>query len=578
MKQIKEKLYVYELKELPKRWRPTEEQPTFILGNARFQWGPKVVSLVWGIIFLTLGSFIAGPTIWKLLTGEIVQIGVNGEPVTLGWQNLQFTLITLSFLLFFPLLGILGIRYGIRLQSTSPLVIWLNDNGLSIKERKETQFYPWHNFQKDAIDFNLDGSVVLPLKNGKGEVQIGRLSSPSIFFQLLDRNISGNTDLVQFHRYEEKLKTTYDDGHFLRVVFSLLAHLLKFSTIALGGLIFGSIPLIFVTIVHLKDDGSIFFKFFEYGPILIIVGFLFSALKEIYKSISIEYKSDRPGKLWQVLSFRQNVAVVLFSIIFFIYYRWLPNQTFNEELFFQRLMYFFLAILLFTASFLLLFYLSTRIKKYLHPILALREFGPKGISGQWSQVFNPNEETPKEHNDLFLHQIGGLFSIKPVYAYYDRRLDPDGFQDSNAQFFLQSKKWLDYVTSCAKIAQAIIIVPATSESLLMEMNMLRDEGLLYKTFVLMPPENKNSQSIKSQWEEIRSTLIKKNYALPAYESGGMVYLPNADYSIYQNWKLHFSMRNLFFIPVFRRWKLSKKSIHDQIYDGAAVLAAATATK
>lgn len=575
MKQIKEKLYVYELKELPKKWRPTEEEPTLLLGNARFQSSKKTVFLIWGIILLTLGSLIAGPTLLRFFQEGPVQINVNGELSTLGWHNLKLTIIVLGFLLLFPMLGILGLWLAARIQSTTPILVWLAEKGLFIKENEEDHCFPWDTFQKDNIEFNTDGSVILPLKNG-GEVEVGRLSSPSIFFQLLDRNISGNTDLVQFHRYEEKLKVTHNEGHFIRVIISQLLRFLKFSSIALGLMLFGSIPLIFVTVVHFKDDGSTFFKFFEYGPILILAGFIFAALKEIFKSISIEYKSDRPGKLWQVLSFRQNVAVVIYTIVFFIYYLWLPQQTFGEDFFFDRLIYFFFGIILFFISFLLMMYLSTRVQKYLHPVLALREFGTKGISGQWSQVFSPREQGPLEHDDLFLHQIGSLFSIKPVYAYYDRRLDPDGFQDSNAQFFLQSKKWLDYVTSCAKIAQAVIIVPATSESLLMEMNMLRDEGLLHKTFVLMPPENKNSQTIQTQWEEIRNTLFKKNYALPAYEAGGMVYLPNSDYSIHKNWKLHFSIRNLFFIPVFRRWKLSKKSIHDQIYDGAAALAAATA--
>jgi len=527
--------------------------------------GQRNLVLFWGLLLLLFSALVGGASFWAYWQEGSVQVEVNGELLTLGWQHARSTALVVGFFLLFPIAGVLLLWHAVRLHFTPRIMIWLTTEGLNIYQKKQQQFFPWESFSPHTFEFQSGGTARLPLQKKGKKITIGRVKPEVDFFQLLDIHISGNKDLVQYHAYKEQLNASKLRTHYFRQLLSGLLYLLKPLTIGLGVLLFAGIPFVFTAVVHLKDDGDLIFRFAEYGAVALVAVFMLAALGSVVQSVYLEFKSKGNSRLWQVLTFLLNIGLLLYGLLFFAFYRWLPSQSFNETVFFERLFYFFYGIGAFFFCFLLFRLIVVQLRPYLLPVLALREFGSSGIAGQWSQALSPGEYQLKTNADVFLHQIGGLFSIKPVYAYYDHRLGPGGLQDEAAEYFLQSEQWLDYVTACAKIAQAIIIVPATSESLLMEMNMLCEEGLLDKVFVLMPPEKGDSQIIEEQWESIRAGIVERGYQLPPYTKGGMVYQPKKDYSVRQGWKLHHSMRNLFFIPRLRRWRLSRYSVYDRLY-------------
>lgn len=554
----------YEVSDLPRRWRKGINEPLLLLGTRRFRTQRLIVALFWGVVLLFGGSLLAGPTLIRLFSPGQVLLEVNGEPLTLGWERAGTSAFVLGFLLLFPSLGLFALWYAARILRTPAILLWLTEEGIQVRRQKETHLFPWHDFKPAAMTFRLDGTAILPRKGDRPPLQISRVALTDEFFQLSEQHISGNTDLVRYHQYKEQRHTTNTRSHRRRRRQSSMLYVLKPLTIALGLLLFGAIPFLFIVIVHLRDDGTLLFRFFEYGAVAMVSVFTLAALWQIGQMASVEYSGSRPARLWQVLGFRQNVVLLGYGVLFFWVYRYLPGWSVPADAFFGKLYFFFALIPLFFVCLGLINVLVENIRPYLYPVLALREFGPQGIAGQWAQTLSPQEYLLEGEPDVFLHQVGGLFRIKPVFAYYDRRLNPDGLQDEAAEYFLQSEEWLAYVTACAKIAQAVIIVPATSESLLMEMTMLREQELLAKTFVLMPPEKRGSTHIQQQWEAIRISLTAKGFHLPAYEQGGLVYLPHADYSERKGWRLHRSMQNLFFIPRLRRWQLSQQSIYDQL--------------
>jgi hypothetical protein len=560
------KLAPYDYAQLPKRWRKYLKQPPLhLVGSNSLSMGHRNVLLFWGMLLLLFSLLVGGPTLYTYWKQGSVQVVVNEELITLGWEQAKLTAAVVGIFLLFPVGGLLLLWQAARVHFTPGIMVWLTKEGLHVYRDKQEHFFPWESFAPEAFEFELGGTARLPLQEEGASVTISRVKSPTDFFQLIDQRISGNKDLVRYHAYKEQLNASNLGMHYFRRLLSGLLYVLKPLTIGLGVLLFAAIPFVFVTVVHLKDDGDMIFRFAEYGAVLVVSVFTLAALISTLKSIYLEYKSRNKGRLWQVLTFLLNVGLLTYGLLFFVFYRWLPSQAFGEAAFFERLFYFFYGIAAFFACFLLFMLIARQLRPYLLPVLALREFGSKGIAGQWSEALSPGDYELKANADVFLHQIGGLFSVKPVYAYYDHRLEPEGLQDGAVEYFLQSEQWLDYVTACAKIAQAIVIVPATSKSLLMEMNMLCEEDLLSKTYVLMPPEKRGSQSIEEQWESIRSTIDKSGYHLPAYAEGGMVYQPNDDFSVRRSWKLHHSMRNLFFIPRLRRWRLSRYSVYDRIY-------------
>jgi len=561
-----QKLISLGYEQVSKRWRNYLKQPPLYLIGSKNIRSRETYLIITGIsILLIFSSLLGSVALFQYWQQSSVQIEINGEQITLGWHRAKITVFTIGLFSLFPLGAILLARNEIRLHRTPPILVWITKEGLNIYKNHQNYFFPWKSFSPEVFEFGPGGTARLPLRKEGESVIIKRLKDPADFFQLLDQYISGNNDLEHYHAYKEQLNATNLRLHFFRKLVNGILYLLKPLTIALIGLPFASIPFIFIVVVHLKDNGELIFRIMDYGMVLLVSIFTLGSLVSVLKSFYLEYKSKYKGQLWQVLTFLLNLGLLIYGLLFFIFYNWIPSQNFEDTSFFERLFYFFYCIIAFFFCLLLSKIIVTQLRPYLSPVLVLREFGSESLAGNWSLPLSLEEYDSKKNSDVFLHEIGGLFNIKKIYAYYDYRLKQDGMQDGIAEFFLQSEEWLNYIIACAKIAQAVIIVPATSKSLLLEMDMLCKEDLLSKTFVLMPP-GKEGHQVLQQWERIRGQLTDRGFHLPPYEEGGMVYKPNKNYSIGRSWKLHHSMHNLFFIPRLRKWQLRRYSVYDQIYN------------
>lgn len=537
--------------------------PLHLIGSINVRKKEIFIPIIW-ILILLLASILFGFTFFQHWQQEKAQVELNGELIDLGWQQSKVTILVIGFYLLLPLSAILLIWNLLRLHITPRILIWLTKEGLNIYQNNDNHFFPWKSFSSKEYKFRPSGTAYLPLRTGKEFVMIKNIKDPADFFQLLDMHISGNSNLVQYHAFKEEINTTKSRKYFFRQFLSGLLYLIKPLTIIFIGLPLAAIPFIFIAVVHLKDDGNLIFRLFEYMAVLIVSIFTLAAFNNILKSIYLEYRSKLKSQLWKISSFLHSAGIFIYGLSFFIFYNCIDSLTFKEKEFFERLYYLFYSIIAFFCCLLLLIFIIKQIKPYLKPVLVLRQFGVDGLTGSWSLSLSPNEYDMKKNSDVFLHQTSRMFKIKKIYAYYDHRLEKGGLQDNAAEYFLQSKEWLIYVEACAKIAQAVIIVPGTTESLIMEMKMLRDQELLDKTFVLMPPE-KEGDATEKQWENIREQLTDWGFHLPFYEEGGMIYQPNYNYSNHFSWKLHNDINNIFFVNKLKGWQVCRYSVYDQIY-------------
>ena len=564
----KYKLFQYQELKMPPLVLSEGENIQFILGSGRFKRGARNIALFWSTLLLAFSGLIIYGLLSNLLSDGAIQIEINENLVTLSRDTFWKHFWAIAFLSFFPLLGIALLIFALKIRFTPKRQIFLTNLHFIILEKGRSRKYAWSDFEPETVTFTSfgknGGTAILPLKKESAILILEKVRLPNMVFQYLDRKIRGSTDLKIYHAYQKKLKAS-SSGHWKRKFLEGMMRLLVPVAVFTGILLFALIPFLFVTIFHLKDDGNILFRVMEIGAILVVAGFGIAALWDLLKIIRTEKRGSIRSHLFQVLSFRIDLLLICFALIFALFYTWLIAYQPSLEGFFDYVFIYFLTIPFFFGSLFLLALLLSFLHKYIRPLLVLREFGDKGIAGNWSNALSPSEHELRSRKDVYLHQVNNIFSIKPIYAYFDQRLDQEGFLDEDIQYFEQSERWLNYVQRCAELAEVILIVPGASESLLMEMRMLCDEGLLDKTFVLMPPERKGKDMLQKKWQSIREDLAEIGFFLPDYQAGGMIYKPTADYSIAKGWKLHYSLTNIFFIPQMRKWNLSRQSIYDQLY-------------
>lgn len=94
--------------------------------------------------------------------------------------------------------------------------------------------------------------------------------------------------------------------------------------------------------------------------------------------------------------------------------------------------------------------------------------------------------------------------------------------------------WQHVVSKLTKVCYSIIILPEQTPSLIYEMDEISKSDLLDRCLIIMPPAPNKRAAIElnQAWEEIVTALNQiKGFQLPAYSPNGLLYIPNADFSV-----------------------------------------------
>ncbi|MBL4662417.1 MAG: hypothetical protein JKY22_02385 [Flavobacteriaceae bacterium] len=96
--------------------------------------------------------------------------------------------------------------------------------------------------------------------------------------------------------------------------------------------------------------------------------------------------------------------------------------------------------------------------------------------------------------------------------------------------------WEEIFVNLAKASKSVLVIPATSEGFLTELNLLKSKGLGCKVVVYMWPEH-NKHPYKplcahpEKWEEIRHTLREHGFNFPAHKKSGALIRLNEDFEV-----------------------------------------------
>jgi hypothetical protein len=99
------------------------------------------------------------------------------------------------------------------------------------------------------------------------------------------------------------------------------------------------------------------------------------------------------------------------------------------------------------------------------------------------------------------------------------------------------EEWQSLFILLAARARGIFLFPGSSTGSLKELLWLRDNNLLSKTVCLQPPSGANEAVIEADWSQIRSNLLKEQFALPEFVANGSIFTLTLSGAVGQAWPL-----------------------------------------
>ena len=99
------------------------------------------------------------------------------------------------------------------------------------------------------------------------------------------------------------------------------------------------------------------------------------------------------------------------------------------------------------------------------------------------------------------------------------------------------EEWQPLFILLAARARGIFLFPGSSTGSLKELLWLRDDNLLSKTVCLQPPSGTNEAVIEADWSQIRSNLLKEQFALPEFAANGSIFTLTLSGPVGQAWPL-----------------------------------------
>jgi hypothetical protein len=146
--------------------------------------------------------------------------------------------------------------------------------------------------------------------------------------------------------------------------------------------------------------------------------------------------------------------------------------------------------------------------------------------------FNPNYYT-QEQSEFFETEFSeAMRGSIPILS-----LGRKGALVGASRVETSDEEWQPLFILLAARARGIFLFPGSSTGSLKELLWLRDNNLLSKTACLQPPSGTNEAVIEANWSQIRSNLLKEQFALPEFAANGSIFTLTQSGAVGQAWPL-----------------------------------------
>lgn len=162
------------------------------------------------------------------------------------------------------------------------------------------------------------------------------------------------------------------------------------------------------------------------------------------------------------------------------------------------------------------------------------------------------EERPSV--DFIVQLSQAVASHGPLLAIGGKEIEEPALSKHRNVAFVESSErdWEFLFLTIARASRAIFVLPARTAGILKEVSNLRALGLTGKAIVFMPPaawptgpsQKALTEILGAEWTEIRARWMLEGLRSPDYVGKGMLYIPNADFSIKHSCLLDSTMRPL----------------------------------
>jgi hypothetical protein len=196
-------------------------------------------------------------------------------------------------------------------------------------------------------------------------------------------------------------------------------------------------------------------------------------------------------------------------------------------------------------------YLSLPAKfEFRKPILILRSFNDSELKLSNSLTTGGFTNGRYIETDSTLEFLTLCFKkLAPCVMYSNSKSEYSEGHQKGSYKFSNRLNWIKKVTEVSSYSIAIIIIPSCSLGIIEELKMLKSKNLLYKTYVLMPPENYapsffKKEKVKPIWEKIKLNLKEVEINLPTFNPDGLLFSVKEDFSINKSINLKSSLNNV----------------------------------
>lgn len=516
---------------------------------------------------------------------------INGKLFELRSGNLEIELVIIIAIFVFIAILLLLLPsfvffYKWSKSFSAPTEVYLiSQNGISVISKKSLTSFSWSEINLNKVNFYWSGknykSANVIFHIDELTMKMENIDSYSEIFQFIDRQVSKNVNLSLFNDFIKKNRRQEDKNlinhknHGKRSFSLLNAINNKFYFFLIKArefllfLVFSSIIIMLssaISTIEIQDD-EWFFIFGDGMINLISIVFIYALIKHSMDILNKKSKDDSVKDLLSLPSFRTNLYMLSAVIIGYSYYflvRVLGFDLLISEIVYKIILgmipigFIIHAILVFSMK---------KTKDRIKPILFLREFGVNSLAMKFSNSLSKEITTEDSIiSDPMLYFLRKSSYKKPIFAYFDRKLDPNGFKENVFNYLEESEDWLNNVEKCALLSSNILVLPSASKSLIEEMQMIRKNDFSNRTFIIMPYEAIGETSIKKDWNKIRKKLKKYDFQLPKYNRKGMIYQPGNKFEIKKKWNFYNGFADIKNIPKFYRLSFENKSIYKIIHE------------
>ena len=122
---------------------------------------------------------------------------------------------------------------------------------------------------------------------------------------------------------------------------------------------------------------------------------------------------------------------------------------------------------------------------------------------------------------------------RPVALGVPKHERPDSGRQQIVYIETSDEDWQRVVLLVACVSRFVLMVPGWTDGVVNEMELIGSGQLSSRTIVLMPPSLRSSdrKKIAREWNRVKERCAASGFRIPSYDDRGMLYIPNADFSV-----------------------------------------------